>query len=52
MESFSFKARRKTGEVVVGIINAANEAAVAAYVRNQGLMVTKIAKTNVQKKYF
>jgi len=52
MESFSFKARRKTGEVVVGIINAANEAAVAAYVRNQGLMVTKIAKNNVQKKYF
>lgn len=52
MESFSFKARRKTGEVVVGVINAANEAAVAAYVRNQGLMVTKIAKNNVQKTHF
>ena len=52
MESFSFKARRKTGEIVVGIINATNEAAVAAYVRNQGLLVTNIAKTNVKKKYF
>ncbi|MDD4320225.1 MAG: type II secretion system F family protein [Acidaminococcaceae bacterium] len=52
MESFNFKARRRTGEIVVGIINAANEAAVASYVRNQGLLVTNITKTNKQKKYF
>ncbi len=52
MENFNFKARRKTGEIVVGIINAASEAAVASYVHNQGLLVTQITKTNVQKKRF
>lgn len=52
MENFNFKARRRTGEIVVGVINAANEAAVASYVRNQGLLVTKITKTHTHKKYF
>ena len=52
MESYKFKARRRSGELVAGTINAADEAAVNAYVRRQGLIVTEIKKANEQQKYF
>lgn len=52
MESYSFKARRRSGDIVQGSINAANEAAVSAYVRGQGLIVTKITKNNTEQQYF
>lgn len=51
MDTYTFKARRRSGEIVQGSISAANEAAVNAYVRNQGLIVTKITK-EVQQEYF
>lgn len=52
MDSFKFKARRQNGELVAGTVNAENEAGVAAYIRNQGLVVTKIEKAKSEKEYF
>jgi len=52
MESYNFKARRRSGEIVAGVINADNPAAVNEYVRKQGLIVTQIAKANQKKVYF
>ena len=52
MESYNFKARRRSGELVAGVINAENPAAVNEYVRKQGLIVTKITKANQKKTYF
>ena len=51
MDSYKFKARRRSGDMVLGSISAANEAAVSAYVRNQGLIVTKITKVE-EREYF
>lgn len=48
MELYNFKARRASGEVVGGTINAENEAAVAAYIKNQGMYVTQIKKGNAE----
>ena len=44
MDSYRFKARRRSGDIVLGNISAANEAAVSNYVREQGLIVTQITK--------
>lgn len=42
MDMFEFKARRPSGEVVSGKLNAANEAAVVSYIREQGMYATQI----------
>ena len=52
METYNFKARRRSGEMVAGVINAENAAAVNDYVRKQGLIVTKITQANKEKTYF
>ncbi len=52
MESYNFKARRRSGELVAGVVNAENPAAVNEYVRKQGLIVTQITQTNKEKTYF
>lgn len=52
MDSYKFKARRRSGELVAGTINAADEAAVNAYVRSKGLIVTQITKQGTQQQYF
>ena len=44
MDMFEFKARRASGEVVSGKLNAANEAAVVSYIRVQGTYATQIKK--------
>jgi len=50
MEIYEFKARKATGETVTGKLNAANEAAVVAYIRQQGLFATQIKKSEGEKK--
>ena len=51
MDSYKFKARRRSGDIVLGTINAADASAVSSYVRNQGLIVTQISKVE-DKQYF
>lgn len=50
MDMFDFKARKPSGDIVSGKLNAVNEAAVAAYIREQGLYVTQIKKALPEKK--
>jgi len=50
MDMFEFKARRPSGEVVSGKLNAANEAAVVSYIREQGMYATQIKKEIPKKK--
>lgn len=44
---FEYKAKDRTGQVMTGTILAENEAAVAAYIRNQGYFVTQIKEKKV-----
>ena len=50
MDMFEFKARRPSGEIVSGKLNAANEAAVVSYIREQGMYATQIKKEIPKKK--
>ena len=50
MDMFEFKARRPSGEIVSGKLNAANEAAVVSYIREQGMYATQIKKEVAKKK--
>src|SRR5574344_1944317 len=52
MANFKFKARKQNGELVAGSINAANEAGVAAYIREQGLLVAAIQPVKEKTAYF
>ena len=52
MDMFEFKARRPSGEVVSGKLNAANEAAVVSYIREQGMYATQIKKEVPKRKSF
>lgn len=51
MANFKFKARKQNGELVAGSINAANEAGVAAYIREQGLLVAAIQPVKEKTAY-
>lgn len=52
MANFKFKARKQNGELVAGSINAANEPGVAAYIREQGLLVAAIQPVKEKTAYF
>lgn len=41
-KTFAYKAKDRTGQLLTGSLVAENEAAVAAYIRNQGYFVTQI----------
>ena len=50
MDDFSYKARKRDGTVVTGVVTAPDEAAVAAFLRRQNLYVAGISKsTKVSK---
>ena len=50
MEEFKYKARRRDGSIVTGIVTAPNEAAVAAYIQRQNMYVAGISKSSVWTK--
>lgn len=47
MEEFKYKARRRDGSMVTGIVIAPNEAAVAAYIQRQNMYVAGISKSTM-----
>lgn len=50
MEEFKYKARRRDGSMVTGIVTAPNEAAVAAYIQRQNMYVAGISKSTMWTK--
>jgi type IV pilus assembly protein PilC len=46
VEEFKYKARRRDGSMVTGIVTAPNEAAVAAYIQRQNMYVAGISKSD------
>ena len=50
MDEFKYKARRRDGSVVTGVVTAPNEAAVAAYIQRQNMYVASIDKTTAMSK--
>jgi type IV pilus assembly protein PilC len=52
VEEFKYKARRRDGSMVSGIVTAPNEAAVAAYIQRQNMYVAGISKSTVWTKQF
>ena len=52
MEEFKYKARRRDGSIVTGIVTAPNEAAVAAYIQRQNMYVAGISKSTMWTKQF
>ena len=42
MEQFKYKARKRDGSVISGIVNAPNKEAVAVFIRKQDMFVAKI----------
>lgn len=52
MEEFKYKARRRDGSMVTGIVTAPNEAAVAAYIQRQNMYVAGISKSTMWTKQF